>query len=295
MITGALILIAAFMAAEAVVGFVVSSVALIADAGHMLSDAGALLLALIAMRLAARPATGKLTFGYKRAEILSAQVNGLTLVVLAILFGVGAGQRLVDPTDVAGGAVLLTAGAGVAVNLVATMLLARADRQSLNVEGAFQHILTDMYAFLATAVSGLVILLTGFTRADPIAALFVAALMMRAGVHLLRESGRVFLQAAPRGMEPDDIGRSLAAHPHVREVHDLHVWEVTSGMPTASAHVLVVPEGDCHQVQRDLRRLLSETWGINHITLQVDHAEPTVYRLATPPPQAPSGCCALPA
>ncbi len=282
LIIAALAALAAFMAVEIVIGVLVSSVALISDAGHMLTDAGALVLALVAMRLAARPATGRLTFGWKRAEILSAQANGLTLLVLAALFVVQAGQRLLDPVEVGGGAVLATAGAGVAVNIVATALLARADRRSLNVEGAFQHLLGDLYAFFATAVSGIVILVTGFTRADPLAALVVAALMARAGVHLVRESGRVFLQAAPPGVEPDEIGRSLAAHPDVTEVHDLHVWEVTSGMPTASAHVLVVPDGNCHDVQRDLRQLLCEKWGIAHVTLQVDHAEPTVFGLVVP-------------
>jgi len=267
----ALALILGFMGVEVVVGIAASSLALLADAAHMLTDAGAIAFALVAMRLAARPAAGGFTFGLKRAEILSAQLNGATLLALAVFIVYEGVRRLVDPPDVEGTAVVVVALVGVAVNLAATWTLARANRQSLNVEGAYQHILTDLLAFLGTAVAGAVVLLTGFARADGIAALAVAAIMAWAAYGLLRDSGRVLLEAAPRGLEADRIGHAMASVPAVAEVHDLHVWEVTSGFPALSAHVLVAPGDDCHARRRKLERLLAEEFGIEHTTLQVDH------------------------
>jgi cobalt-zinc-cadmium efflux system protein len=247
------------------------SLALLSDAAHMLTDAGALALALLALRLAGRPPGGQFTFGLRRAEILSAQLNGATLVGLAVLIVLEGVSRLVHPPDVAGLAVLVVALVGVAVNLAATRVLAGADRSSLNVEGAFQHILTDLFAFLATAVAGAVILATGFTRADGIAALIVAGLMLRAGYGLLRDSGRVLLEASPRGLDPREVGQALAAEPHVEEVHDLHLWEVSSGFPTLSAHVLVRRDCDCQAHRRHLSGMLEQRFGIGHSTLQVEH------------------------
>lgn len=168
---------------------------------------------------------------------------------------------------------------GIVVNLLATWQLARANRQSLNIEGSFQHILTDLIAFIATAIAGLVILLTGRARADGIAALFVAVIMLRAAYGLLKASGRVFLEAAPEGMSPTAIGQVLVAHPGVREVHDLHVWEVSSGFPSLSAHVLVAPNGDCHGIRRELETLLDEKFDITHTTLQVDHQQRELVQL----------------
>jgi len=270
----ALALVLAFMAVEVVVGIAASSLALLADAAHMLTDAGAIGFALVAMRLAARPPTGGYTFGLKRAEILSAQLNGATLLALAAFIVYEGLRRLVDPPEVEGTAVLVVALVGVVVNLAATWTLARASRQSLNVEGAYRHILTDLLAFLGTAVAGAVVLLTGFTRADGIAALAVAAIMVWAAYGLLRDSGRVLLEAAPRGLEAEPIGRAMASLPSVAEVHDLHVWEVTSGFPALSAHVLVAPGDDCHARRRELERLLAGEFGIEHTTLQVDHEQP---------------------
>src|ERR671917_658119 len=221
----------------------------------MLTDAGAIALALVAARLAARPAAGGYTFGLKRAEILSAQLNGATLLALAAVILYEGIRRLVDPPDVEGATVLVVAIAGIAATAAAPAVLAGADRRSLNVEGAFQHVLTDLFAFIATAVAGAVVLLTGFARADGIAALLVAALMVRSGWALLRDSGRVLLEAAPEGIDPQELGRTLAAHAGVCEVHDLHVWEVTSGFPALAAHVLVHPGDDCHGVRHDLERL----------------------------------------
>jgi cobalt-zinc-cadmium efflux system protein len=268
----ALGLIAGFMAVEVVVGLLAESLALLADAAHMLTDAGALALALVAARLAARPPGGNLTFGLRRSEILSAQANGLTLLVLAGLIVYEGVRRLIDPPEPAGLALLVVAVAGIGVNLAATWQLAKTNRESLNVEGAFRHVLTDLAAFVATAVAGAVIMATGFVRADGIAALFVAGIMLLAAQGLLRDSGRVLLQAAPKGMSVEEIGRTMASHPHVVEVHDLHVWEVTSGFPSLSAHVLVEPGADCHGIRRELERLLDDRFRINHSTLQVDHS-----------------------
>jgi cobalt-zinc-cadmium efflux system protein len=267
----ALALIVGFMCVEVVVGILARSLALLSDAAHMLTDAGALALSLVAIRLARRPARGAMTYGLKRSEILAAAVNGSTLLVLGVLIVIEGVRRIVDPPDVEGGPVLAVAILGIAVNLAAAWILASANRRSLNVEGAFQHIVTDLAAFVATAIAGAVVLATGFTRADGIAALFVAALMLRAGVMLLRESGRVFLEAAPRGLDPDAIGRRMARHDGVNEVHDLHVWEVTSGFPALSAHVLVGRDTDCHDVRRTLEAMLHDEFEIEHTTLQVEH------------------------
>ena len=267
----ALVLILAFMCVEVAVGIIAESLALLSDAAHMLTDAGALALSLVATRLARKPAAGALTYGLKRSEILAAAINGSTLLVLGVLIVIEGVRRIVNPPDVEGGLVLAVAILGIAVNLVATWILATANRESLNIEGAYQHILTDLAAFVATAIAGAIVLATGYGRADGIAALFVAALMLRAAYMLLRESGRVFLEAAPRGLDPDRIGRKMAAWPGVAEVHDLHVWEVTSGFPSLSAHVIVGRDTDCHDVRRTLEAMLHDEFEIDHTTLQVEH------------------------
>ena len=235
-LSGALALILAFMAGEVIAGLAAHSLALISDAAHMLTDAASIALVLITARLAARPPAGGYTYGLKRAEILSAQANGITLVLLAVWLGYTAIRHLVTPPVVAGGTVLVVALAGVAVNLAATLLIVRAGGghgapRSLNLAGAFKHIVTDLYAFAATAVAGVVILLTGFDRADAIATLIVVVLMVYAGAGLIRESGRIFLEAAPAGLDPAAVGAAMASRPHVAEVHDLHIWEITSGCP----------------------------------------------------------------
>ncbi len=270
----ALGVIVAFMVAEIVVGIVSHSLALLSDAAHMLTDAGALVLSLIVIRLAARPARGDLTFGLKRTEILSAQANGFTLLVLSGLIVYEGIARLIAPPEPQGLPILVVALVGVAVSLVATWQLAGANRDSMNVEGSFQHILTDLLAFVATAIAGGVILATGWVRADAVAALFVAAIMLRAAYGLLRDSGRVLLEAAPEGMSVEEIGHALASHPHVDSVHDLHVWQVGSGFPSLSAHVLVHAGDDCHEIRRELAELLAREFGIEHTTLQVDHSAP---------------------
>jgi cobalt-zinc-cadmium efflux system protein len=208
----------------------------------------------------------------KRAEILSAHINGVTLLLLGGLIAVEGVRRLFDPPEVEGALVLIVAVVGIGVNLAAARLIAAADRRSLNIEGAFQHILTDLFAFIATAAAGAVILLTDFERADGIASLLVAALMLRSAWSLLRDSGRVLLEAAPRGIDVAAIGTALASVPGVVEVHDLHVWEVTSGFPALAAHVMVPSGADCHAARRDLQELLRVRFDIEHTTLQVDHA-----------------------
>jgi cobalt-zinc-cadmium efflux system protein len=271
-LTIAFALIVGLMVVEVVAGILGDSLALVADAAHMLTDAGALALSLLVIRLVRRPAGGNLTFGLKRSEILSAQANGVTLLVLAGLIVYEAIRRLIDPPQPAGLVVLVVALVGIAVNLAAAGQLARANRSSLNIRGSYLHLVTDLVAFIATAVAGVIILTTGFDRADPIASLLVAAIMLRAAYSLLRDSGRVLLEAAPDGMSVSEIGEAIAAFPHVESVHDLHVWEVSSGFPALSAHVLVPPGDDCHGVRRGLERLLVERFGIEHTTLQVDHS-----------------------
>jgi len=267
----ALGLILGFMCVEVIAGILASSLALLSDAAHMLTDAAALGLSLLAVRLARRPARGAMTYGFKRSEILSAQFNGATLLVLALLIIYEGIRRLVSPPGVGGTTVLAVAVAGIAVNLAATWTLSKANRQSMNVEGSFQHLLTDLLAFIATAIAGGVILATGFRRADGLASLVIAAIMLRAAFGLLRDSGRVFLEAAPKGLAPDEVGQAMAAEPGVVEVHDLHVWEVTSGFPALSAHVTVAASANCHAARRCLEAMLHDRFGLEHTTLQVDH------------------------
>jgi cobalt-zinc-cadmium efflux system protein len=267
----ALALILGLMAGEVIAGIVANSLALLSDAAHMLTDAAAIGLSLVALRLSRRPPGGAMTFGLKRVEILSAQVNGVTLLVLAAVIGIEAVRRLIDPPSVEAGLVLGVALAGIAVNLTATAVLAGANRQSLNVEGSYQHIVTDLYAFAGTAIAAILILTAGFERADPIASVLVAGLMLRSAYGLLRDSGRVFLEAAPKGVEPDVIGRRMCELPGVVEVHDLHVWEVTSEFPALAAHVIVRRDADCHRARLELAGLLESEFGIHHTTLQVEH------------------------
>jgi cobalt-zinc-cadmium efflux system protein len=278
----------AFMAVEVVVGLLANSVALLSDAAHMFTDAAAIGLALVAVGLARRPASGSFTFGLKRSEILSAQVNGASLLLLAGIVGFESVRRIVDPPAVEGGFVIAVGLAGAVANGAAAIALARANRASLNVEGAFMHNLADLWSSIAAAGAGVVIVTTGFNEADGLAALAVCALMVYGGWGLLRDSARVLLEGAPKGMDPDEVGTAMAAHPGVSEVHDLHLWEVTSGFPALSAHVLVPAGEDCHARRRELRDLLRERFAIDHATLQVEHEddpEPDLIQLAPRPPR----------
>jgi cobalt-zinc-cadmium efflux system protein len=279
----ALVLIVCFLAFEVAMAFVGHSLALLADAGHMLTDAGALAASLVAFRLARRPAAGVWTFGFKRAEVLSAQANGITLLVVSALVAFEAITRLVHPIAVHGGIVVTVAAVGVAVNVVATWVISRANRDSVNVKGAFAHIVTDLYGFMGTLAAGIVIIITGFDRADSIASLIVVVLMLHAAWGLLRETGRILLEAAPEGYAPADIVAGITSLPGVASVHDVHVWLITSDFPALSAHVLVRPPADCHQVRRDLERMLAERFGLEHTTLQVDHAPDDVLTIGAQP------------
>jgi cobalt-zinc-cadmium efflux system protein len=267
----ALALIAGFMAVEVVAGVLAGSLALIADAGHMLTDALALAAALVASRLATRRPSGPWTFGLGRAEILAAQVNGITLLLVGVWIVYGAVRRFVDPPEVRGGVVVVVALVGIAVNLAATLVLARANRESLNVRGAYLHVATDLAAFVGTAIAGALVLASGWDRWDAIAGVLVAALMIRSSWSLLRESGRIFLEGSPAGIDPPAVARALVADSDVLEVHDLHVWTVTSGFPALAAHVLVSPDTDCHSARRRLQQLLEDQFHLHHVTLQVDH------------------------
>ncbi len=273
----------AFMAIEVAVGIIANSLALLSDAAHMLTDAGAIALALVAARLAQRSPEGAMTFGLKRGEILSAQANGLTMLILAAFIVYEGIRRLFSPPDVDAELIVWVGLAGVLANLAAAWALARANRASLNVEGAFQHNLIDAYGSVGAAAAGGLILLTGFERADPIASLVVAVLMLRSAYGLLKASGRIFLEAAPEGLDPHEIGRALAAEPNVVEVHDLHVWEVTSGFPALSAHVIVAADADCHQARLHLAALLEKRFDIPHSTLQVEHEPRRLLQLGAPP------------
>ena len=269
-------LIVGFMLVEAAVAFAVHSLALLADAGHMVTDAAALAGALLAAGLARRPAVGTWTYGLARSEILSAAGNGVTLLVVAALVLFEAVRRLLHPSPVGGTAVLVVALVGVTVNLGAARLLSRANRSSLNVEGAFRHIVTDLYGFMATVVAGAVIVTTGFRRADPIASLVVVVLMLRAAWGLLGASGRVLLQASPTAVDLAEVRRHILEVDHVREVHDLHVWSVTTELPVLTAHVVV--EDSCfmdHHAPRILDQLqacLSGHFDVEHSTFQLEAA-----------------------
>jgi cobalt-zinc-cadmium efflux system protein len=288
-LTLALTLIVAFMAIEVATAVIAHSLALLSDAGHMLTDAAAIGFSLFALQLASRPAKGAMTFGFRRAEILSAQANGVTLLVLAAFITYEAIRRLFDPPHVRGGLILAVALVGILVNLAATRTLAKANRQSLNVEGSFQHVLTDLYGFIGTAIAAGVILLTGFQRADPIVSVLIAALMTRSGLSLVKASGRVFLEAAPRGIDPGAVGEMLVAQPGVVEVHDLHVWEISSGFPALSAHVLVTAASDCHAARRTMETVLRERFGLDHTTLQVDHSGDGLLEIELPTSRSETG------
>jgi cobalt-zinc-cadmium efflux system protein len=278
-LTIALALIIGFMICEIVLGIVSHSLALLSDAGHMLTDAGALVLSLVVIQLVERPAGGQLTYGMRRAEVLSGQANGAVLLVLAALILYEAISRLIWPPQVAGALMTIVAAIGVAVNVTAAWILAKANRTSLNVEGSFQHILTDLYAFVGTLIAGVVILTTGFARADAIASIFVAALMIRSGVALQRRAIRVLLEGAPENMATTEVGYAMARAEQVNQVHDLHLWELVPGRAILTAHVLVGPEVDCHAVRRALEEMLRTRFNIDHTTLQVDHVRPQLLSI----------------
>ena len=269
------------MAVEVVAAVFASSLALLADAGHLLVDAFALVMALTAGALALRPASERWTFGLARAEVLSAAVNGITLLVVSAVVAVEAVRRLVHPPDVDGAPLVVVAGVGLVVNVIAAGLLARADRSSLNIAGAFAHVLTDAYAFAATIVAGVVVLATGFHRADPIASLVVVVLMLRAAWQLLRDSGHVLLEAAPEHVDLAALRSHLLETSHVLDVHDLHVWTSGSRLPTVSAHVVVAEDcftdGRAPALLDELQECLVGHFDVEHSTFQFEPAGHTEH------------------
>jgi cobalt-zinc-cadmium efflux system protein len=267
----ALALTSAYTAVEVVGGLLTGSLALLADAGHMLSDNIALALALGAVWLAGRPATPQRTFGYKRAEILAALVNGVTLVVIALWIFYAAIQRFRDPPDVLAGWMLVVAVVGLFVNVGAGLILYGARGDSLNIEAAFRHVLADLLGSIGVIAAALTILLTGWLPADPLISVLIGGLILASAWAVIRDSTAILLESTPKGIDAGEVGRRMAGAPGVAQVHDLHVWTITSGFPALSAHVLVGAEEDCHLRRRDLEAILESDFGITHTTLQVDH------------------------
>lgn len=274
------------MGVEVAVGVMAHSLALLADAGHMVTDAGALVGALWAVRLAARPASAQWSYGLKRAEILSAAVNGVLLAAAGVVVFAEAIQRLLHPLPVAGADVLVVALVGIGVNAVATVLLARADRENLNIEGVFQHVLTDAAGFLATAAAAGAIIATGFSRADALASLAVVALMGKAAWGLLRASGRILLEGTPEDVDLQTVREHLlGASEHVTDVHDLHAWVLTSHLPAVSAHVVVddscFADGHAPQILDALQAALLGRFDVAHSTLQLEVAGHAAHETET--------------
>ncbi len=269
-----LALTATITVVELVGGILTGSLALLADAVHMLSDNVALSLALVAVWLAGRPSTPERSFGYQRAEILAALVNGVVLIALAIWIFVEAYGRFSDPPEVLGGWMLAVASVGLATNLITAAILGRAAHSSLNMRAALRHVVADALGSAGVVAAAIVVLSTGWRYADPAAGALIAILVLASSWAVLRESVHILLEGTPRGVDARELARRLTGVQGVVEVHDLHVWTITSGFPALAAHVLVEPGDDCHARRRELERLLAEEYGVQHTTLQVDHARP---------------------
>jgi cobalt-zinc-cadmium efflux system protein len=266
-----LALTATFTVVEVVGGLLTGSLALLADAGHMLSDNLSLGLALFAAWLAGRPATPERSFGYQRAEILAALFNGVTLVAVSIWIFTEAYSRLREPTEILGGWMLAVAALGLLVNIAGALILSRSEGENLNVQGALRHVVADALGSVGAIVAALVIVLTGWRYADPLVSVAIGLLILASSWTLLRDSTNILLEATPRGIDAEKVGRRMASAEGVVEVHDLHIWTITSGFPALSAHVLVGRNEDCHARRRQLEKLLEHEYGISHTTLQVDH------------------------
>ncbi|MDQ4106800.1 MAG: cation diffusion facilitator family transporter [Actinomycetota bacterium] len=260
-----------FMVAEVIGGLITGSLALLADAGHMLSDSASLALALFAFWLSGRPATPDRSFGYKRAEILAALANGVALVAISIWIFVEAFRRLQDPPEILGGWMMVVAVIGLFVNVAGALILSRAEGESLNLQGALRHVLADLAGSVGAISAALIIILTGWRYADPLISVLIGVLVLASSWKLLRDSVNILLEGTPRGIDANEVGGRMAAIQGVVEVHDLHIWTITSGFPALAAHVLVGQEDDCHARRRDLEEMLAREYGIEHTTLQVDH------------------------
>ena len=265
---------------EAIAGYLADSLALLADAGHNLSDVFALAIALAASWLALRPATAQRSFGFKRAEILAAFVNALSLVVIALLIGVEAIRRLGDPPAVPGGWLIIVAALGIAINAGGAALVARGARHDLNLRASFIHLAGDAVGSALVIAAGIVILATGFELADPIASLVLAALILGSAWTVLRDSTSILMEETPVGMDARAVANAITEVPGVRSVHDLHVWTIGSGFNALSAHVLVGRDEDCHERRREIEGQLARRFGLEHTTLQVDHASEELIQLS---------------
>jgi cobalt-zinc-cadmium efflux system protein len=277
----------AMLVVEAVGGVLTGSLAVLADAGHLLSDVGSIALALFAASLAARPAGGRMTFGYQRSEILAALVNGLLLVAVAIAVGVAAVGRLSDPPSIDGVGVLGLGVLGLLGNLGATLVLARGERVDVNLEGVLRHSAADALGSLGVVLAGAFVLTGGSSIVDPIVSLAIAALILASSWRLIREPVDVLMEAAPSGFDVDAAGAAICEEEGVRSVHDLHIWTVTSGFGALAAHVVVSRECDRDLVRRRIELLLRERFGIEHTTLQMEEeASDALLRVENVPPQA---------
>lgn len=247
------------------------SLALISDAVHNLSDAVAVLLAVGAAWLAGMPPRGARTFGYRRAEVLAAVVNAVLLIVLSAGLGYEAITRLLNPQPVAGEGVAVISVIAIVLNLIPVLLLLRAGaRKNLNANATMLHFASDVLSSFAAFVAGLVIILTGWNQADPIASLIVVALIVVASLRVLRDAVRVLLEEAPPGIDPATIGQRIANVPGVCDVHDLHIWQITDGFPALSAHVVIDPGVDAHHALHEVQKAIASCCDIEHTTIQID-------------------------
>jgi len=272
------------LVAEVVGGILTGSLAVLADAGHVLSDAGAIVLALIAAQLAALPAVGRRTFGYQRTEVLAALVNGLALVVVSVLIAIAAFGRFSDPPGIDGAGVLALGAFGLAGNVAATLILARGQREDINLEGVLRHSLADALGSVGVLVAGGFVLLGGSPVVDPIVSLLIAGLILVSSWRLIKEPVDVLMEAAPPGLDVEAVGEAICAEDQVRSVHDLHVWTVTAGFGAISAHVVVARGADRDLALRGLEVMLGERFGIEHTTLQMEEeAEGGLLRVENAP------------
>jgi cobalt-zinc-cadmium efflux system protein len=272
-LTIALVLTCAFVVVEAVGAVAFHSLALAADAAHMFSDAAALVIALIAQRLAQRPASQSHTFGWRRAEVLAAQANGVLLIAVSLWIVAEAINRIGDPPDVRPGGMIAVATAGLVVNVISTIVLHRAPGENINVTAAAMHTLSDAAASVGAILAGVIIALGGSNVADPILSIVIAALVMVAAGSLLSDATRVLLEAAPRGCDPSAIEAALVAQPDVVAVHHLHVWSLASDVPALSVHVELQGPMSLHDAQAradSMKAILSEQFAIDHATLELE-------------------------
>ncbi|HEX5591802.1 MAG TPA: cation diffusion facilitator family transporter [Solirubrobacterales bacterium] len=266
----ALAINAGLFLAEAIGGFLTGSLAVLADAGHLLSDVGSIVLALIAARLASMPAAGQRTFGYQRSEVLAALVNGLLLVAVSIGIAIAAIGRFSDPPAIDGWGVLALGVFGLLGNIAATLVLAGGEREDLNLEGVLRHSAADALGSLGVVVAGAFVLGGGSPVIDPIVGLLIAALVLASSWRLIKEPFDVLMESAPAGVDVEGVGRAICQEQGVRSVHDLHVWTVTAGFGAIAAHVVVAEGTDRDLIRRRLELLLKETYGIEHTTLQME-------------------------